>query len=822
MKHLRHTLIPLLLACAALGQNIDTLPAILGSAVDKANDKILIRDASVAAGAGALRSLELDELVNVPGLFSGVADSTFSIAKTSGLQAALGKIIYASTYGASPAATAAANVIAIQAALDAANAAGGGTVVLDGAGDYSVNATLTIGSKTRLYAYGAALKKTATYGEVLINRNAGTLTRDTDISIVGLTLKVNGQTDTSGANVAGMRGNLTFVKVDRLTVEDFQIPDMGTNLFGVHIHDWSDVSFTRCRFVGAKVGIQMGSGTRATIERCYFECHDDAIALLTREWVTIGTSIGDLTDVVVSNCIDAYRASQTGFFCRITSGAWAAWASGFSYGLGDTVVSAGKIYRMTNGGWGNAAQPAALIVSSVAPTHTSGSVTGADGIAWQYYRAGTDTESHVRRLTFRNNQYLGSRPAVLGCVWEGNSGSFDRSTSPGNVNLPEISGIIIDGGRQQSPSLAQTLIYGHANVTDIAIHNFHDANTGAVINLVPAIGFTSSTDPRAAHTTRVVMSNCRFAGTGNRDVNAQRQLLTLDISDIGSRFDSALGYLSQASSTGIIAIARSDVPWTIGVRIRPKSFNSTIQTLLGPYDALYGQWLNTQQASMLTYALDAKTTKAASGTAAVADFNDNGINVNAGTTATGSAYVRLLRGWSNDHSFDGTGGINFGKAWVVRMRGQGQAVSGAIRWYMAGPTAATLANANTFTAPGIGWELGLDGGEQAIRLVYHNGSPQASAWHKFGHAPARSRFYDIAIAFDGLQKIELYATSVNGNTAANPAPAAARITVTDGPTGSGSAGNSFCNIAAVTDGTTTPAANDIVFALRSAPILVFP
>ena len=70
MKHLRHTLFPLLLLSAALGQNIDTLPTILGSAVDKANDKILVRDASVSAAAGALRAITLAEVANIPGMFS--------------------------------------------------------------------------------------------------------------------------------------------------------------------------------------------------------------------------------------------------------------------------------------------------------------------------------------------------------------------------------------------------------------------------------------------------------------------------------------------------------------------------------------------------------------------------------------------------------------------------------------------------------------------------------------------------------------------------------------------------------------------------------
>ena len=59
-----------------------------------------------------------------------IPDASLTIAKTAGLQAALGKVIHASTYGASPSATAAANVTAIQAALDAANTAGGASAAL--------------------------------------------------------------------------------------------------------------------------------------------------------------------------------------------------------------------------------------------------------------------------------------------------------------------------------------------------------------------------------------------------------------------------------------------------------------------------------------------------------------------------------------------------------------------------------------------------------------------------------------------------------------------------------------------------------------------
>jgi hypothetical protein len=68
-----------LAACTGLAwaQNVDDLPALTGAAVDKANDKLLVRDASVSAAAGALRSMTIAELANVPGLFAA-ATETFS------------------------------------------------------------------------------------------------------------------------------------------------------------------------------------------------------------------------------------------------------------------------------------------------------------------------------------------------------------------------------------------------------------------------------------------------------------------------------------------------------------------------------------------------------------------------------------------------------------------------------------------------------------------------------------------------------------------------------------------------------------------------
>jgi len=64
-------------------------PVLLGAAIDAANDDILGRDASAGTGNASIFRTKFNQLVNVPGFFANLANGTFSIAKTSGLQTAL-------------------------------------------------------------------------------------------------------------------------------------------------------------------------------------------------------------------------------------------------------------------------------------------------------------------------------------------------------------------------------------------------------------------------------------------------------------------------------------------------------------------------------------------------------------------------------------------------------------------------------------------------------------------------------------------------------------------------------------------------------------
>jgi Pectate lyase superfamily protein len=74
------SLLTLCMGSAAEDITVDQLPAIAGSQVDKFNDKIPIRDASVPAAAGGLRMMPLWEIVNVPGLFGSSATLNYGTA----------------------------------------------------------------------------------------------------------------------------------------------------------------------------------------------------------------------------------------------------------------------------------------------------------------------------------------------------------------------------------------------------------------------------------------------------------------------------------------------------------------------------------------------------------------------------------------------------------------------------------------------------------------------------------------------------------------------------------------------------------------------
>lgn len=85
-------------------ETVDQKAAISGSAVDKDNDFLLLRDASVTTGA-ALKKLTVGDLVYVPGLFSSVPSGVFTLGKLAQSGATTGQVATWNGTGWAPANT---------------------------------------------------------------------------------------------------------------------------------------------------------------------------------------------------------------------------------------------------------------------------------------------------------------------------------------------------------------------------------------------------------------------------------------------------------------------------------------------------------------------------------------------------------------------------------------------------------------------------------------------------------------------------------------------------------------------------------------------
>ncbi|WP_221030572.1 hypothetical protein [Actomonas aquatica] len=308
----------------------------------------------------------------------------------------------AQSFGFSPAASGLANQVALQQALD-----GGGTVVISQPGTYKIAGTVFIGSHTTLRCgNGVFLQKVEEAGpfmHVLLNKGALTKTWDEHIAIEGLQLIVNG-VDNRNWTVFGLRGHLGFFYVRDLRISGFRCADLGRIQFAIHVCTFEDLLVEDVIIRGQKDGVHLGRGKRFIIRDGVFDTTDDAIALNAHDYATSNPELGWIEDGLVENCHDLQEVSgNVGHFCRILAGAWIDWRKGMEVQQSDTVVSNGRLYRVS-------AKPDGTVYQSVTqPEHESGTVT-LDGIPWVVVQDEVTYTAGVRRVTFRNIVLHKSRP----------------------------------------------------------------------------------------------------------------------------------------------------------------------------------------------------------------------------------------------------------------------------------------------------------------------------------------------------------------------------------------------------------------------------
>ena len=326
----------------------------------------------------------------------------------------------AADFGFLPEASGLENRAALQSALDM-----GGTVVIGLPGTYKLAGTVYIGSNTTLSCgAGVFLQKTDEQGpfcHVLLNRGALTKTWDEHITVENLHVIVNGM-DNRIYKVFGLHGQISFFYIRDLRIEGFRCLDIGKLQFAIHVCTFEDVLINDVIIKGDKDGVHFGRGKRFTVRNGVFATYDDAVAINAFDYDVGNPELGWIEDGVIENCHDLPDGKKpVGYFCRIVAGAWKAWEPGMKVQKSDTVVSNGRLYRVS-------AQPDGRIYTTVTrPVHESGEAVQ-DGITWVVVQDDETSSAGVRNVIFRD--IFLRKPRVAFSVHFG-SDNYCRSYYPG-------------------------------------------------------------------------------------------------------------------------------------------------------------------------------------------------------------------------------------------------------------------------------------------------------------------------------------------------------------------------------------------------------
>jgi hypothetical protein len=370
-------------------------------------------------------------------------------------------------FGFLPTASADQNVIALQAAVS-----GGGLIIIDTPGVYELNNTILLDSNTRLIcSHGVVFKKAAPYCNVLLNRGALTKEYNENITIDGLEISVNGY-EAMPTLVRGLRAQLGFFYIKNLSIKNFVCLDGEAWQFLIYIVTWEHLYIDHVRLAGDKDGIKLNNGHDAIIKNLDLTTYDDGMSLCGTDYQSVVVEVGDVYNVCYSNVTDHQYKNIFGRTCLIYTGSWADYAEGNEYRSSDFCLNEGKLYQCTN-------DHGFIETSSITPVHSSGIVTGADGISWRYIQNCDFYHTDVYNVTFDNCIF--EKSGNLLAVWI-ESGDYQRNYYPGTEKLSGARGISITNCKISS-SAQQVLICAIGNIRDVIISNCVLDNLEAVIRI---------------------------------------------------------------------------------------------------------------------------------------------------------------------------------------------------------------------------------------------------------------------------------------------------------------------------------------------------
>jgi len=328
----------------------------------------------------------------------GIKDQTLSIWGIKDNSLGMNNdFINAANYGFLPTTTASANVAAWN------SMPSGKKIKITTPGTYQINNTLWLKSNTTYeFCAGCTVKKATGSSFSHIFGNYGMLTLATDNNIKfygnGLRLQVNGidtysLTDTNISPVPRCRAQFQLFHVINFIIDDFYIDDGLDDQFSFSMSDCHNGEISNIDIRAEKDGISIVSSSDLNIHNCILDTWDDYF-FLGVAYAVATPYIANTENIYISDIVlKMHTPTGGGFAARIYDASWTNWTNGQTYHWNEYCINEGKIY---------ANETAENKVASVAPTHTSGAVTGADGIKWWYVQNGTITHADIKNITFKN------------------------------------------------------------------------------------------------------------------------------------------------------------------------------------------------------------------------------------------------------------------------------------------------------------------------------------------------------------------------------------------------------------------------------------
>lgn len=337
------------------------------------------------------------------------------------------RIIDAYNYGFSPLATGETNSIAINNAL-----ALGGKIIVSIPGVYEIDDSIVLPSNTTIeFVKGCTLKhvtpNTGRFVNTFINKGCETSTSNDNISIIGNGLKIdfNGHDGIEGGVTipfAYQNGRISFYKVSNFFVSGIYVNDP-LESYGMYFFEMTNCSYGKITDIDLERYPEDGLD--------FIHCHDiyvknyrsttgDDAIFMGSGWLGYDKSIGDTYNITIENWIS--DGIFRGVPSRIITTSWDNWQSGRTYmgsseDASELCVNAGRVYRKTTNG---------NQVASNAPTHSTGIVTGADGIGWLVVSDTVKYTNDVYNIRYINCQVLNSSGYAN---WYYESPTFSQNTN---------------------------------------------------------------------------------------------------------------------------------------------------------------------------------------------------------------------------------------------------------------------------------------------------------------------------------------------------------------------------------------------------------